>query len=349
MPCLNERRPNGQAHVPVQSRFYVPGTGRNTEGSRGIPSPPDMNLQAPLLPLLFPCPASWLAGAWQHRDMTQKQNGKLPPSDPQTEVQLDEYEFENIVLDQHGPLAVLTMNRPRALNALNAETFGELSEALNLIVENAEIGALIITGAGEKAFVAGADITELQQLDGVYAGREVALAGQDVMTQISNLPIPVIAAINGYALGGGFELALACDIRVASPKARMGLPEVTLGLLPGFGGTQRLSRLVGMGRALDLMLTARQLSAEEALQMGIVNYVADDPLSKARELAEGIVKHGPIALSLVKEAVRRGLDTSLEAGCEIEADLFGMAVATEDRLEGTTAFLEKRPARFKGE
>lgn len=267
----------------------------------------------------------------------------------ENQLMLDEIEFENLTIDQHGPLAVLTMNRPRALNALNAETFTELAEALNLILDQPEISALIITGAGEKAFVAGADITELQQLDGVYAGREVSLAGQDVMSQISHMPIPVIAAINGFALGGGLELALACDIRVASSRARLGLPEVTLGLLPGFGGTQRLSRLIGAGRALDLMLTARQVTAEEALSMGLVNYVADDALSKAREIAQGMVRHGPIALSLVKEAVRRGLDTSLEAGCEIEADLFGLAVATEDRREGTTAFLEKRPAQFKGE
>ena len=262
---------------------------------------------------------------------------------------MDEFDFENVTIDQHGPLAVLTVDRPKALNALNGETLSEISQALDLIMANAEISALSITGAGEKAFVAGADISELSQLADVYAGREVSLAGQDVMSQISHLPIPVIAAVNGFALGGGFELALACDIRVASPKARLGLPEVTLGLLPGFGGTQRLSRLVGAGRALDLMLTARQITAEEALQMGIVNYIADEPLAKAREVAESIVKNGPIALSLVKEAVRRGLDTTLEAGCEIEADLFGMAVATADFKEGTGAFLSKRKPEFKGE
>jgi enoyl-CoA hydratase len=183
----------------------------------------------------------------------------------------------------------------------------------------------------------------------VYAGRELSLSGQDVMHQISSLPIPVIAAINGFALGGGLELALACDIRVASPLARLGLPEVSLGLIPGFGGTQRLSRLIGMGRALDMMLTARQVKAEEALMMGLVNYVADDPLMKAREVAEQILKNAPIALSLVKEAVRRGLDTTLEGGMEIEADLFGMTTATKDFREGTAAFLEKRPAAFQGE
>lgn len=267
----------------------------------------------------------------------------------QDDLLLDEFDFENITLDQHGALVVLTVNRPKALNALNAETFGEISQALDMVADNAEIGALIITGGGEKAFVAGADISELAAVEGVYGGREASLAGQDVMSQISTLPIPVIAAIGGFALGGGLELALACDVRVASPRAKLGLPEVTLGLIPGYGGTQRLPRLIGAGRALDLMLTARQVGAEEALSMGLVNYVADDVLSKAREVAEQMLKNAPIALSLVKEAVRRGLSGDLDAGLEIEADLFGMAVATKDFREGTSAFLEKRRADFRGE
>lgn len=262
---------------------------------------------------------------------------------------LDELEFENVQIDQHGPLAVLTVSRPKALNALNAQTLTEISQAVDLIVEDAEVGALIITGSGEKAFVAGADISEFKALGSVYDGRELALAGQDVMHQIATLPIPTIAAVNGYALGGGLELALACDLRVAASSARLGLPEVTLGLLPGFGGTQRLARLIGAGRALDLMLTARQVGAEEALQLGLVNYVADDALSKAREVAETILKNAPIALSLVKEAVRRGLDMHLEGGLEVEADMFGMAVATQDFREGVDAFLNKRRADFKGE
>ena len=261
----------------------------------------------------------------------------------------EEYEFRTLQIDQHGPLAVLTVNRQSALNALNGETLSELAQVTDIVAENAEIAALIITGAGDKAFVAGADISELAQLEGVFAGREMALAGQDVMHGIASLPIPTIAAINGYALGGGLELALACDVRVAAKTARVGLPEVTLGLLPGFGGTQRLSRLIGAGRALDLMLTARQVGAEEALAMGLVNYVADNPLQKAREVAETMLKNAPIALSLVKEAVRRGLDTTLELGLEIEADMFGMTVATQDFKEGTQAFLDKRKANFKGE
>ncbi|PIG99757.1 enoyl-CoA hydratase/isomerase family protein [Deinococcus sp. UR1] len=264
-------------------------------------------------------------------------------------TQLDELEFDNVQIDQHGPIAVLTINRPRALNALNADTLSEIAQAVNMIIEDAEVGALIITGSGEKAFVAGADISEFGDLEGVYDGRELALAGQDVMHQISSLPIPVIAAVNGYALGGGLELALACDVRVAATTARLGLPETSLGLIPGFGGTQRLPRLIGTGRALDMILTGRQVKADEALGMGLVNYVADNALTKAREVAEAMLKNAPIAVSLVKEAVRRGMDTTLEGGLEIEADLFGMTVATKDFREGVDAFLNKRPAEFQGE
>ena len=262
---------------------------------------------------------------------------------------LDELDFNTVQIDQHGPIAVLTINRPQALNALNAETLGEIAQAVDLIIEDAEVGVLIITGAGDRAFVAGADISEFKQVQSVYDGRELALSGQDVMSRIATLPIPVIAAVNGYALGGGLELALACDLRVAATGARLGLPEVTLGLIPGFGGTQRLSRLIGAGRALDLMLTARQVQADEALGMGLVNYVADDALQKAREVAELILKNAPIALSLVKEAVRRGLDTGLDAGLEIEADMFGLATATKDFQEGVDAFLTKRRPAFQGE
>jgi enoyl-CoA hydratase len=261
----------------------------------------------------------------------------------------EEYEFRTLQIDQHGPLAVLTVNRQGALNALNGETLSELAQVTDIVAENAEIAVLIVTGGGDKAFVAGADIGELTQLEGVFAGREMALAGQDVMHGIATLPIPTIAAINGYALGGGLELALACDVRVASRTARLGLPESGLGLLPGFGGTQRLPRLIGAGRALDLMLTTRQVQADEALSMGLVNYLADDALQKAREVAEQMLKNAPISLSLIKEAVRRGLDTTLELGLEIEADLFGMTVATLDFKEGTQAFLGKRKASFKGE
>ncbi|MFC6590660.1 enoyl-CoA hydratase-related protein [Deinococcus lacus] len=261
----------------------------------------------------------------------------------------EEFEFDNVQLDQHGAIAVLTVNRPSALNALNSETLSEIGQATDLIAENAEIMALIVTGAGDRAFVAGADIAELSTIQSVYAGRELSLAGQEVMQSIANLPLPTIACIQGFALGGGLELALACDMRVASPRARLGLPEVGLGLIPGFGGTQRLPRLIGMGRALELMLTGRQVPAEEALSLGLVNFVSDEPLARARELAESMIVQGPIALALVKEAVRRGMEGSLEHGLEIEADLFGMAMTTADFQEGTRAFLEKRRPTFRGE
>ena len=262
---------------------------------------------------------------------------------------LDELEFTTLTFDQHGDLAVLTINRPQALNALSGEVLSELVEAIEAVAETVEVAALIITGGGGKAFVAGADIAELSRLDGVYAGRETSLSGQNVMHEIASLPFPTIAAIDGYALGGGLELALACDVRIASPRAKLGLPEVTLGLIPGYGGTQRLPRLIGPGRALDMMLTGRQVGAEEALQMGLVNYLAENPLEKAREVAQMMTRNAPIALSLVKEAVRRGLNGSLEEGLEIEADLFGMTAATADFKEGTAAFLAKRKADFQGE
>lgn len=258
-------------------------------------------------------------------------------------------EFENLQLDQHGPIAVVTINRPKALNALNGDTLSELAQAVELIMDDAEIGAILFTGGGDRAFVAGADISELADLDSVFSGRELSLAGQDVMQSIANLPVPTIAAIQGFALGGGLELALACDLRVASPTAKLGLPEVGLGLIPGFGGTQRLPRLIGVGRALDLMMTARQVGADEALSFGLVNAVADNPLQRAREIAQQILRNAPMAIGLVKEAVRRGMDTTLDHALEIEADLFGMAASTKDFKEGTRAFLEKRPAKFQGE
>ncbi len=258
-------------------------------------------------------------------------------------------EFKNIQLDQHGPLAVLTVNRPGALNALNADTLSEIAQAVELVVDEAEVGALIVTGAGERAFVAGADIAELAELDSAFAGRELSLAGQDVMQTIAALPLPTIAAISGYALGGGLELALACDVRVASPGAKLGLPEVGLGLIPGFGGTQRLPRVVGLGRALDLLLTGRQVDAREALEMGLVSALADDPLRRARELAQQMLKNAPMSLGLVKEAVRRGMDAPFDHALEIEADLFGLAVVTRDFKEGARAFLDKRPPKFEGE
>lgn len=261
-----------------------------------------------------------------------------------------EAEFENITLDQDGPIGILTINRPKSLNALNIDTFREIAEAIMLIEENPEVEALIVTGAGDKAFVAGADITEIADLEGAFNGRDLSLQGQDIFQQIAQLPFLTIAAVNGYALGGGLELAMACDLRIASPNAKLGLPEATLGLLPGYGGTQRLPRLVGVGRALDIMVSARLVDAKEARDIGLVNEVVDQPLERAKEYAQNVLsKTAPLAVGLIKEAVRRGMDTTFADALEIEADLFGMAVATEDRKEGTKAFLEKRKPQFKGE
>jgi enoyl-CoA hydratase len=260
-----------------------------------------------------------------------------------------EAEYENLTLEAGGDVAVITVNRPKSLNALNGDTLREIAEALEAVIDIAETQALIITGAGERAFVAGADINEFLDLDDAFAGREYSLGGQDVMNAVANMPIPTIAAINGFALGGGLELALACDLRVASPKARLGLPEVGLGLIPGFGGTQRLPRLIGAGRALDIILTARHVEASEALQLGLVNRVADDALAEARTLAAQIIKNGPVAVGLAKEAVRRGLTLPLADAFEVESDLFGLVSTTKDVREGARAFLEKRQPRFEGE
>lgn len=258
-------------------------------------------------------------------------------------------DFEYLRYEVKENIAWVTFTRPKALNALAADVLTEIAEVTEVIAEDPEVKVAIFTGEG-KAFVAGADISEINALKDVFIGREYSLGGQEVMNHIAALPVPTIAAINGYALGGGLELALACDLRVAAAGAKLGLPEVGLGLIPGFGGTQRLPRLIGgAGRALDLILTGRHVAAEEALQLGLVNRVADDVVAAAAELAGQIMKNSPVALALAKEAVARGIDVPLPEALEIEADLFGMACTTYDMREGTTAFLEKRAPEFKGE
>jgi enoyl-CoA hydratase len=268
--------------------------------------------------------------------------------DPNDSVSFDdEPTFEHLGVSVDDGVAVITIDRPDALNALNGELLLELATVFDLLEGDLGVRALIVTGAG-RSFVAGADVTELAPLDDPFAGRETSLGGQDVMNTLAALPFPTIAAINGFALGGGLELALACDLRVASREAKLGLPEVGLGLIPGYGGTQRLPRLIGHGRALDLILTGRHVPADEALLLGLVNRVVDDALEGALALARQTLRNAPIALGLAKEAMVRGLDVTLPQGLEIEADLFGMVVTTTDMKEGTAAFLEKRKAEFEG-
>ena len=256
-------------------------------------------------------------------------------------------DFEYLRYELDGDIAVITIDRQEALNALNQDLLFELSVAFEQAEADSSVRALVITGAG-RAFVAGADIAGLQKLEDAFSGRELALQGQDVFSTLAALPFPTVAAINGFALGGGLELAQAADLRVAASGARLGLPEVGLGLIPGYGGTQRLPRLIGQGRALDLILTARHVPAAEALQLGLVNRVAEDALATAIELAKTAARNGPVAVGLAKEAVSRGLDVTLSQGLEIEADLFGLVATSADMQEGTSAFLEKRAPDFKG-
>ena len=256
---------------------------------------------------------------------------------------------ELVLVETADRVRTLTINRPEKLNALNGEVMASLERALEAARGDESVGVVIITGSGEKAFIAGADIGELSKLSPVD-GREHALRGQAVVAKLETLGKPVIAAINGYALGGGCELALACTIRIASENARFGQPEVKLGILPGYGGSQRLARLVGEGRAMQLCLTAEQIDAQEAWRIGLVNKVvpAGQAVAAAKEMAKAILANGPIACRYVLEAVHRGLEMPLAEGLVLEATLFGLCAATSDTKEGMTAFLEKRPARFTG-
>jgi enoyl-CoA hydratase len=243
----------------------------------------------------------------------------------------------------------LTVHRPEKLNALNSEVMASLDGALDEARSDRGVGVVILTGAGEKAFIAGADIQELSTLTPLE-GREHALRGQAVLAKLETLGKPVIAAVNGFALGGGCELALACTIRIASENAKFGQPEVKLGILPGYGGSQRLARLVGKGRAMQLCLTGEQIDAAEAYRIGLVNRVvpAGQALAASRDMAKAILANGPVACRYVLEAIHRGLEMPLAEGLVLEATLFGLCAATEDMKEGMNAFLEKRPARFAG-
>jgi enoyl-CoA hydratase len=258
--------------------------------------------------------------------------------------------FENILFEKKNSIAYVTVNRPKVLNALNMATMEELRTAFHDIKKNdAGVRVVILTGAGEKAFIAGADISELAKHDAV-SGKEYTHRGQSVLNLIENLGKPVIACINGFALGGGCEIAMACTMRLASENAKLGQPEVKLGIIPGYGGTQRLPRLVGKGIATQLLLTGEMISAQEAHRIGLVNEVVApaDLIPRAEAIAQKIIANGPLAVQYTMEAVNKGMETPLAEGLYLEAVLFGAACATEDKNEGTTAFLEKRPAQFKG-
>ncbi len=258
-------------------------------------------------------------------------------------------EYKNLLVEKKGPVLVVTINRERALNALNKETIGELQQLFSFHWTDDTVRCVLLTGAGEKAFVAGADITELADVD-VRSGTELSARGLYLMKSIQNFPKPVIAAINGFALGGGCELAMACDIRLASEKAKMGQPEVNLGIIPGYGGTQRMPRLVGKGKALQLILTGEIISAQEAYRIGLVDelYPPDQLMAKAMEMAELICAKAPMAVSAAKECINRGLDINLTAGCDLEKATFGSICGTGDKNEGMEAFLEKRKPNFTG-
>ncbi len=256
--------------------------------------------------------------------------------------------FENLKIADAGGIRTITINRPEKLNALNAATVAELDAAIADIAGDDAVNAVVITGAGEKAFVAGADISELAALGPVEA-KEFALRGQAVFRRLERLTKPVIAAVNGYALGGGCELAMACHIRVAASNAVFGQPEVKLGLIPGYGGTQRLPRLIGRGRALEILLTGRNVSADEALGIGLANVVCEP--AELEEVVGGILKavlaNGPLAVGHCLEAVNSGMDMGLEDACLLEATLFGVGAASEQMREGTRAFLERRKPEFR--
>lgn len=259
------------------------------------------------------------------------------------------HDLSNLTLEVEGRIALLTVDRPQARNALNRALLGELARTFEALAERDDVSAVILTGSGDKAFVGGADIRELSELD-ARGGWAFSRRGQQLFDRIERFGRPVIAAVNGYCLGGGCELAMACHLRIAARSARFGQPEVKLGLIPGYGGTQRLPRLVGQGRALELLLTGDMISADEALRIGLVNRVVDDDelLKDSRTLAARISNNGRVAVSACLDAVCTGRGLPLEQALAVEAGLFGLVCGTEDMKEGTGAFIDKREAAFKG-
>lgn len=257
-------------------------------------------------------------------------------------------EYKNLLFENQDGIGILTMNRPKALNALNTETLSELSQLLDEIAKDDAVKVVILTGA-ERSFVAGADITEMLHFSSAQ-GRTFGMLGQATFNKIEKLTKPVIAAINGFALGGGCELSMSCDIRIASEKAKFGQPEVGLGIVPGFGGTQRLPRLVGRGKAKEIIFTGEVFDAQEALRIGLVEKVvpAEELMEAAKTMAKKIMKNAAYAVTLCKDAINTGLDIDLANAQDYEATLFGVTCATEDKKEGMTAFVEKRKANFIG-
>ena len=257
--------------------------------------------------------------------------------------------YENIIFTKEGHIAILKINRPKSLNALNLETVAEVAACLEEIGKDREVRCLIVTGEGDRAFVAGADISAMVSM-GTVEGRSFSQAGQAVLQTLEDLPIPVVAAVNGFALGGGTELALACDLIIASDKARFGQPEINLGVIPGFGGTQRLARRIGLPRARELIYSGEMIDAETALRYGLVNRVvpAAELRTQARQMAEKLAAKPPIAIQQAKAAINAGINMDLANGCRYENEAFSLTFATEDKIEGMKAFLEKREAKFKG-
>lgn len=257
--------------------------------------------------------------------------------------------YENIIFEVKDSIAVITFNRPKALNALNGALLDEFSRALDGISEDESIRVLVLTGAGDKSFVAGADITEIAKFNPLQA-KLFTRKGQAVISRLQGLAAPVIAAVNGFALGGGSEIALACDFVYASEKALFGLPEITLGIIPGFGGTQRLPRLVGMNRAKEMIFTGNMIPAAEAFNIGMVNKVLspESLMEETLKTAAAIASKGKVSLRAAKQVINAGSNVDLATGCAMEVDAFALCVASEDAKEGTAAFLEKRKAVFKG-
>ena len=257
--------------------------------------------------------------------------------------------YHNILFEREGRLAVLKVNRPKSLNALNPQTLEEIAACVSEVRVAPAVRCLIVTGEGERAFVAGADIAAMASMTAAQ-GRAFSRQGQEVLRSLEELVIPVIAAVNGFALGGGLELALACDLIIASDKARFGQPEINLGIIPGFGGTQRLARRVGLARAREMIYGGETIDAEQALRYGLVSRVVpgNQLMAKATEVAQALASKAPIAIQQAKAAINAGADMDLDNGCRYEAEAFSLTFATEDGAEGMSAFLEKREARFKG-